>query len=167
MHGMRRSSWPCIFPQKFINWEKLWFFRTNICSVTVMFVHLFDKEEKGLKFSCSVLAKGRQGVMQETVSVCQYWRPTLYVVGYQLICPETLLGAAQGDLSTSSHSVSNTKEFLCITLTVEHNYISSSSTVGINYMFLPYMWAIFRLLFNLQSNYTRCVACFLGVLGVG
>ena len=27
--------------------------------------------------------------------------------------------------------------------------------------------AILRLLFNLQSNYTRCVACFLGVLEVG
>ena len=26
-----------------------------------------------------------------------------------------------------------------------------------NYMFRPYMWAIFRLRFNLQISYTRCV----------
>ena len=26
-------------------------------------------------------------------------------------------------------------------------------------MFRPYMWAIFRLWFNLQSSYTRCVGC--------
>jgi len=26
-------------------------------------------------------------------------------------------------------------------------------------MFRPYMWAIFRLIFNLQVSYTRCVGC--------
>jgi hypothetical protein len=60
-----------------------------------------------------------------------------------------------------------TKNFLCITHTVEHNYISSSSTVGYNYMFRPYMWAIFRLWFILQSSYTRCVGCSFRVLGDG
>jgi len=30
-----------------------------------------------------------------------------------------------------------------------------------NYMFWPYTWAIFRLWFNLQSSYTRCVGWFL------
>jgi len=36
-----------------------------------------------------------------------------------------------------------------------------------NYMFRPYMLAIFRLWFNLQSSYTRCVGCSFRVLGVG
>jgi len=36
-----------------------------------------------------------------------------------------------------------------------------------NYMFRPYMWAIFRLWFNLQSSYTRCAGCSFRVLGVG
>ena len=36
-----------------------------------------------------------------------------------------------------------------------------------NYMFQPYMLAIFRLWFNLQSSYTRCVGCSFRVLGVG
>jgi len=34
-------------------------------------------------------------------------------------------------------------------------------------MFRPYILAIFRLWFNLQSSYTRCVRCSLRVLGVG
>jgi len=33
-------------------------------------------------------------------------------------------------------------------------------------MFRPYMWVIFRLCFDLQSSYTRCVGCSLRVLGV-
>ena len=33
-------------------------------------------------------------------------------------------------------------------------------------MFRPYMWAIFRLRFNLQSSYTRCVGCSFRVLAV-
>ena len=61
----------------------------------------------------------------------------------------------------------NNKEFLCITHTVEHNYISSSSTVEYSYMFRPYMWAIFKLRFNLQSSYTRCVVRSLGYWGLG
>ena len=60
-----------------------------------------------------------------------------------------------------------TANFLCITHAVKHNYISPSSTVGIQLMFQPYMWAIFRLWFNLQSSYTRCVGCSFRVLGVG
>ena len=39
----------------------------------------------------------------------------------------------------------NNKEFLCITLTVEHNYISPSSLVGIQLHVSAYMLAIFRL----------------------
>ena len=36
-----------------------------------------------------------------------------------------------------------------------------------NYMFRPYMLAIFRFWFNLQSSYARCVGCSFRVLGVG
>ena len=36
-----------------------------------------------------------------------------------------------------------------------------------NYMFRPYMWTIFRLWFNLQNSYTRCVGCSFRVLGLG
>ena len=36
-----------------------------------------------------------------------------------------------------------------------------------NYMFRPYMWAIFRFWFNLQSSYTRCVECSFRVLVFG
>ena len=36
-----------------------------------------------------------------------------------------------------------------------------------NYMFQPYMLAIFRLWFNLQISYTRCVGCSFRLLGVG
>jgi len=36
-----------------------------------------------------------------------------------------------------------------------------------NYMFRPCMWAIFRLWFNLESSYRRCVGCSFRVLGVG
>ena len=32
-------------------------------------------------------------------------------------------------------------------------------------MFWPYMWAIFRLKFNLQISYTRCVGRFVWGLG--
>jgi len=35
-----------------------------------------------------------------------------------------------------------------------------------NYMFRPYMWAIFKLWFNLQSSYTRCVGWFFEGVGV-
>jgi len=48
-------------------------------------------------------------------------------------------------ISCRISKATNNKEFLCITRTVEHNHISPSSTVGIHYMFRPYMLAIFRL----------------------
>jgi len=47
---------------------------------------------------------------------------------------------------------------------VEHNYISPSSTVGMQLHVSPvYMLAIFRLWFNLESSYTRWVGCSLRV----
>jgi len=45
------------------------------------------------------------------------------------------------------HKQSNTTIFH---LVVQHVY---------KYMFRPYMWAIFRMWFNSQSSYTRCVGC--------
>jgi len=52
----------------------------------------------------------------------------------------------------SKNDIGN-KEFLCITHTVEHNYISPRSTVGIQlHVSALYVWAIFRLWFNLFSE---------------
>ena len=62
---------------------------------------------------------------------------------------------------------SNNKN-LCIILSVEHNYILPSSTVGIQlHVSALCVWAIFRLRFNLQGCYTRFVGCFWGYWGLG
>ena len=60
----------------------------------------------------------------------------------------------------------NNKEFSVL-------YLQSNTTIfhlvvqqKYNYMFRPYMWAIFRLCFDSQSSYTRCMGCSLRVLGV-
>jgi len=57
--------------------------------------------------------------------------------------------------------------FLCITHSVEHNYISPNSTVGIQILVSALYVGFFRLWFNLESNYTRSVECSFRVLGVG
>ena len=36
-----------------------------------------------------------------------------------------------------------------------------------NYMFRPYMWAIFRLWFDFQSSHTRCMGVLFGYWGLG
>ena len=63
---------------------------------------------------------------------------------------------------------SNNKEYCVL-------HVQSNTTIfhlevqeEYNYMFRPYMWAIFRLWFNLQSSYTSCVWCvFWGCWGLG
>ena len=61
----------------------------------------------------------------------------------------------------------NNKEFYVL-------HVQSNTTIfylvvqwEYNYMFRPYMWAIFRLRFNLQISYTRCVGRFVWGLGGG
>jgi hypothetical protein len=52
----------------------------------------------------------------------------------------------------------------CVLQGVENNYILPNSTEGTQINIQPYMWAIFRLWFDLQSSYTRCVGCSFRVL---
>jgi len=59
------------------------------------------------------------------------------------------------------------KECFCIKHTVEHNYISPSSTAGIQLHVSVLYVGHLQVVINLQSSYTRCVECSLRVLGFG
>ena len=64
------------------------------------------------------------------------------------------------------HCVGSIKKNFCL-LHIQSNTTIFHLTVQYvyNHKFRPYMWAIFRLWFNLQSSYTRRVGCSLRVLG--
>ena len=51
----------------------------------------------------------------------------------------------------------NNKEFCVLHVQSNTTIIHLLVQQKYNYMFRPYMWAIFRLRFNLQISYTRCV----------
>ena len=53
------------------------------------------------------------------------------------------------------HDLNKNREFLCITHTVEHNYISPSGTVGIQLHVSTLYVGHLQVVFNLQSSYTR------------
>jgi hypothetical protein len=60
-----------------------------------------------------------------------------------------------------------TKNFCALHIQSNTNIFHLAVQYLYNYMFRPYMLAIFRLWFNLQISYTRCAGCSFRVLGVG
>ena len=54
-----------------------------------------------------------------------------------------------------------------MTYTVEHNYISPSSTVGIQLHVSALYMDHLQVVINLQSSYTKCVGCSFRVWGIG
>ena len=55
-------------------------------------------------------------------------------------------------------------QYMCVALTVKHNYFLADYWKVYNYMFRPYSWAIIRLYHEPSVGYITCYLLVMGVL---